>query len=160
MRGVKTGRKKREPAATMAAAAAMLETTLSVIKMAKNAGAPGFESNGSVDCAQVRAWLVANPTAILAESPKERLEIRRLTALCSRIEHDNEIKDRKYVLKADVELDMARIGAATLAALQKLLGDVPAMEGRTAPELAAWLQDKIERICADLNSETSALYSA
>lgn len=113
------------------------------------------------DAKAVQAYVAEQKHAPRASEPPDlrAARLRKLTLEADRIEHALNVQRGLYVAVAEVERDMSRIGAATLAAMQKMRGDVPNLAGRDESECAAWIDEKIERICSDLKSEMAALYA-
>lgn len=143
-------------AASIGAAAGMLECHLSALQQAKKDGCPAFRSNGSVNITELRAWLEERPAQPVVN--KAQLECRRLLAQCEKIEHGNEVERGLYTHNDAIKADMLRIGSATRAALQTLKADAPTWEGLAAAEIERRVSERIDSICADLHDATSDLY--
>lgn len=145
-------------AASLSAAAAMLETHVSVLKRAKKAGAPGFRANGSVCISELKPWLAENLDSLNNNESKEALECRRLLAQCEKLEFQNEVERGKYTHNDSIREQGARIGAATRSELLRFKADVPTWEGLSAAEMERRVDRLIDSICKNLSDQLSKVY--
>jgi len=146
-------------AASLSAAAAMLDCHASVLKRAKKAGAPGFRPNGSVCITELKPWLAEHAEDVDGTmSHKEELECRRLVAQCEKLEFQNEVERGTYTHNDIIAEQGRRIGSATRSELLRFKADVPTWEGLKAAEMERRVSVLIDSICKTLNSALSKAY--
>ena len=148
-------------AASMHAAASILECSLPDLKRAKRAGAPGFRANNSVCISELKPWLAEHLSEMTDEESgsKEALECRRLLAQCEKIEFQNEVEKGAYTHNDLLTQQGRRIGAATRSELLRFKSDVPTWEGLSAAEMERRVSALIDSICRTLNDAMSKVYS-
>ena len=148
-------------AASLSAAAVILECSPSALKKAKRAGAPGFRANNSVCISELKPWLSENLDQMTTEESgsKEALECRRLLAQCEKIEFQNEVEKGSYTHNDLLTQQGRRIGAATRSELLRFKSDVPTWEGLAAAEMERRVSALIDSICRTLNDAMSKVYA-
>lgn len=146
-------------AASLSAAAAMLECHPSVLKRAKKMGAPGFRANGSVSITDLKPWIIEHAEDVDGTmSDKEELECRRLVAQCEKLEFQNEVERGQYTHNEILLQQGRRIGSATRSELLRFKSDVPTWEGLPAAEMERRVSALIDNICRTLNNALSKVY--
>src|SRR6187402_1569995 len=112
------------------------------------------------DPAAMEDFLAAKHHGKIEEDPADLAAAKLLKVVleCRRLAHRNSVEAGKYTANAEIDRDHERIGAATRAALLSLRGDAPKMEGLSAPEIDAFLAERIDKICGDLSSDLAGLY--
>ena len=145
-------------AASISAAAAMMECSTVALKQAKKNGAPGFRSNGSVCISELRPWLEENRDA-LGGDEKSSLECRRLLAQCEKLEFQNEVERGTFTHNDLLREQGMRIGATTRSELLRFKADVPTWEGLPAAEMERRVSTMNDSICKSLNDALSKIYA-
>jgi len=146
-------------AATLSAAASMMECHVSVLKRAKKAGSPGFRANGSVNLTELKPWLEENLDSLDDSDSKEALECRRLLAQCEKLEFQNEVEKGNYTHNSVVADQAIRAASATKSELMRFTAEVPTWEGLSAADLEKKTKALVDSVCRNLNNHLSPLYS-
>lgn len=123
-------------AASLSAAAAMLECSSVALKKAKKKGAPGFRANGSVCISELRPWLESNLDQLEGSDDKAALECRRLIAQCERLEFQNEIEKGKYTPNHKIESDGMALGVLVNTECMRFVVDAPTWAGLPPEEIS------------------------
>lgn len=136
-------------AASLSAAAAILECSISILKKAKKLGAPGFRSNGSVCISELRPWLEANMERIAGDDSKEALECRRLIAQCEKLEYQNEVERGNYTHNDIVHSHGLQLGALVDSETMRFVADAPTFAGLPPDEIERRVKALREKMRAE-----------
>ncbi len=146
-----THRKGLGTAKNRRAAATKLGLTLEILKMACDAGCPGFNANGSVDCDAVKGWLATNKIGQTAagEVPDYYAERALLTKIKRQIEEVNLatiLRQRRDVSEVAGELyELGEVIKATLRA--ELIERLPSLDaGKSAEAIRAIHEDAFRNV--------------
>lgn len=137
-------------AASLAAAATMLECPKAMLKMAKAQGADGFRANGSVCISELKAWLETNDVEM---DKKTALECRKLEVHCKRAEHEYAVALKLYTSNEQVAADTLRRETALRGEVLAFIHDMPSLAGMAPEQMhAAGMRWFDETLCPKLST--------
>lgn len=103
---------------TLAAAAARLGHSQAHVKAIRDAGAPGFRGNGTIDTKEVREWMLANPSKLPAPSHwRDALGMEKLRGEKRR----NDLEDDLLIEKTRVAEQFQKLFRPALARVEQML---------------------------------------
>jgi len=138
---------------SIGAAAARMNLTVGVVRKAKRMGAPGFKGS-RVYPELLQPWIAENLDR-LTDKTKDQIEEERLRGL----KWDNDLKDRLYVKRGEVEAWITDLAEKIKNVLRKKLRNElpPKLEGLRAAEISAKMEGEvIGPICRLLRFEPEA----
>lgn len=114
--------------------------SIEILKMAKNAGCPGFDDHHRVDCDQVIAWIEDPNNQAVLNSPvarKAHAEARHEELKVERIEFRNGIERGRYYEKQEIAGRLLKLAADQTTILrQKIENEFPALvHGKALEEI-------------------------
>ncbi len=123
------------------------DCTPELLKAAKKAGCPAFR-NGRIYVVELTDWLKDNPVDPSQSVGKEAMQIRKLAAECARLEFDNAIREKKYVLIDEVNAINARVDADIINSLQEAFSDalIQKLDGVTFAERRVAINAAIDQV--------------
>ena len=134
-------------------AAAGVPISVELLKVAKHAGAPGFDASGRVDCDQVAVWLRDPRNDQLLNSPTARkaiAEARHEEAKLERTEFRNGIEQGRYLEKRLIADRLLKLSADQVTVLrQKVENEFPPMlVGKGLEEIRTECRALVDRLHA------------
>lgn len=123
---------------------------ISMLKRAKEAGAPGFRGH-RVYPSELRPWLKKRQGELGKASLKESLECRRLAAQCEKFEIDNAVSRKEYVPAADVEKWGADLGMEIKKVVNQLHLIAPSVVGLSVPDAEIRLRELEDEVMSKLH---------
>lgn len=142
-------------APNMKAAAALLGTSLRVIRQAKAKGCPAFRANGNVAVEPLRQWLANNAGQIRTTGDRESLELDRLTLDVQRRQFDLDRDRRELVPLREVAASWSALTTAANSALWDLLVEQspPLLAGLAAEAVRVEAKKIHTRFCQIVSAE-------
>ncbi len=141
---------------SMKQAAGACQIPLTIIRLAKSKGAPGFDSAGRVDMRELKPWIDGNAGTLqeaAQENSREYWSLEKLKAEAQIEKHKLESLQGKYLAKEDV----ARQLTALVTAAKSVL--VNQLENELPPKLAGLDAIAIKELTAQTVNEVCKLLS-